>query len=137
MAKKKTPFNEICKKLELNDYEVDHILPRTLIKDDSLDNKALVLKKENANKRDSLVLPSNYRTPENIRWWAFLKKNGLISAKKEFALTRKEYTPEQIEGFINRQLVETRQITKHVANILNNFYKKIKGLAKFLAFDFF
>ena len=111
---------------KLNDYEVDHILPRTLIKDDSLDNKALVLKKENANKRDSLVLPSNYRTPENIRWWAFLKKNGLISAKKEFALTRKEYTPEQIEGFINRQLVETRQITKHVANILNNFYKKTK-----------
>lgn len=111
---------------KLNDYEVDHILPRTLIKDDSLDNKALVLKKENANKRDSLVLPSNYRTPENIRWWAFLKKNGLISAKKEFALTRKEYTSEQIEGFINRQLVETRQITKHVANILNNFYKKTK-----------
>lgn len=110
----------------LDDCEVDHILPRTLIKDDSLDNKALVIKKENANKRDSLVLPSNYRTPENIRWWAFLKKNGLISAKKEFALTRKEYTPEQIEGFISRQLVETRQITKHVANILNNFYKKTK-----------
>lgn len=110
----------------LNDYEVDHILPRTLIKDDSLDNKALILRGENASKRDSLVLPSAYRTPENIRWWAFLKKSGLISAKKEFALTRKEYTPEQIEGFINRQLVETRQITKHVANILNNFYKKTK-----------
>ena len=109
----------------LSEYEVDHIMPQSLIKDDSIDNKALVLKEENQKKRDSLVLPKEYRDKSN-KWWSYLKKCGLISAKKEFALTRKEYTPEQIEGFINRQLVETRQITKHVANILNNFYKKTK-----------
>ena len=28
----------------LIDYEVDHIIPRSLIKDDSIDNKVLVLK---------------------------------------------------------------------------------------------
>ena len=109
----------------LREYEVDHIMPQSLIKDDSIDNKALVLKEENQKKRDSLVLPKEYRE-KSTKWWSYLKKCGLISAKKEFALTRKEYTPEQIEGFINRQLVETRQITKHVANILNNFYKKTK-----------
>ena len=109
----------------LSEYEVDHIMPQSLIKDDSIDNKALVLKEENQKKRDSLVLPKEYRD-KSTKWWSYLKKCGLISAKKEFALTRKEYTPEQIEGFINRQLVETRQITKHVANILNNFYKKTK-----------
>ena len=110
----------------LNEYEVDHIMPQSLIKDDSIDNKALVLKEENQKKRDSFVLPEEYRSSENIKWWSYLKKCGLISAKKEFALTRKEYTDDQIEGFINRQLVETRQITKHVANILNNFYKNTK-----------
>ena len=110
---------------KLSEYEVDHIMPQSLIKDDSIENKALVLKKENQDKRDSLVLPKEYRN-KCTKWWSYLKKCGLISAKKEFALTRKEYTPEQIEGFINRQLVETRQITKHVANILNNFYKKTK-----------
>lgn len=109
----------------LSEYEVDHIMPQSLIKDDSIDNKALVLKEENQKKKDSLVLPKEYRN-KCTKWWSYLKKCGLISAKKEFALTRKEYTPEQIEGFINRQLVETRQITKHVANILNNFYKKTK-----------
>lgn len=109
----------------LREYEVDHIMPQSLIKDDSIDNKALVLKEENQKKRDSLVLPKEYRE-KSTKWWSYLKKCGLISAKKEFALTRKEYTPEQIEGFINRQLVETRQITKHVANILNNFYEKTK-----------
>ena len=109
----------------LSEYEVDHIMPQSLIKDDSIDNKALVLKEENQKKRDSLVLPKEYRD-KSTKWWSYLKKCGLISAKKEFALTRETYTPEQIEGFINRQLVETRQITKHVANILNNFYKKTK-----------
>ena len=113
---------------QLKDYEVDHILPQSLIKDDSIENKALVLKEENQRKRDSFVLPSEYRTQKNIKWWSYLKKCGLITAKKEFLLTRKEYTNEQIEGFINRQLVETRQITKHVANILNNFYNKTKIL---------
>ena len=49
-----------------------------------------------------------------------------MSASKFYKLTRKIYSDEDIQGFINRQLVETRQITKHVANILNNFYKKTK-----------
>lgn len=49
-----------------------------------------------------------------------------MSAKKYHNLIRKEYSDEDIEGFINRQLVETRQITKHVANILNTYYKNTK-----------
>lgn len=109
----------------ISEYEVDHILPQSLIKDDSIENKALVLKKENQEKRDSLVVPEEYRK-KNYKWWEYLKKCNLITNKKFFALTRKEFTEEQIEGFINRQLVETRQITKHVANILNNYYKKTK-----------
>ena len=46
-----------------------------------------------------------------------------MSAKKFHNLIREKYNEEDINGFINRQLVETRQITKHVANILNNLYK--------------
>lgn len=57
------------------------------------------------------------------KWWEHLKKNGLMSAKKFHNLIRSNYKDEDIQGFINRQLVETRQITKHVANILNNYYK--------------
>ena len=49
--------------------------------------------------------------------------NNLISNKKFYSLTRSKYKDEDIAGFINRQLVETRQITKHVANIVNNLYK--------------
>ena len=108
--------------LKTNSVEVDHILPQSLIKDDSIDNKALVYRDYNQNKKDKLVLPENYRTTNMIRWWEHLKKINLMSAKKFYRLTRKAYKDEDIQGFINRQLVETRQITKHVANIIKNLY---------------
>lgn len=111
---------------DLDSYEIDHIIPRTLIKDDSIDNKALVYREENQIKAASYVLPREYRSEINIAWWKHLKKINLISAKKYYNLIRKEYKDEDIEGFINRQIVETRQITKHVANILSNYYKKTK-----------
>lgn len=107
---------------DLETYEIDHIIPQTLIKDDSFDNKALVLRSENQEKAASFILPEKYRL-KNRLWWEKLKKNNLLSSKKFYNLTRNSYSNEDIEGFINRQLVETRQITKHVANIINSFYK--------------
>jgi CRISPR-associated endonuclease Csn1 len=111
---------------ELNNdkYEVDHIIPRTLIKDDSIDNKALVLRRCNQDKKDSFVLPKEYRTKRMLDWWSHLKNVKLMTAKKFHSLTRSEYTDDDIQGFINRQLVETRQITKHVADILGSLYPK-------------
>ena len=111
---------------DLDSYEIDHIIPRTLIKDDSIDNKTLVIRECNQDKAASYVLPSKFRNEVNKKWWARLKKIGLMSPKKFHNLVRDKYSDEDIAGFINRQLVETRQITKHVANILNNYYKNTK-----------
>ncbi len=113
---------------DLDSYEIDHIIPRTLIKDDSIDNKALVYREENQIKAASYILPSKYRTEINIKWWQHLKSINLMSQKKYYNLIRKQYKTEDIDGFINRQLVETRQITKHVASILGNYYNKSKIL---------
>lgn len=110
----------------LDEYEVDHIIPRTLIKDNSIDNKALVLREENQIKAASFVLPEQYRSIRMKGWWQHLKKIGLISSKKYNNLSRYKYDEKSINGFINRQLVETRQICKHVANIINNFHKSTK-----------
>lgn len=107
-------------------YEVDHIIPRTLIKDDSIDNKALVSRECNQDKKNNYILPEIYRKEANIKWWKRLKDCNLMSAKKFHNLVRNKYSDEDIKGFINRQLVETRQITKHVANILSNYYKKTR-----------
>ncbi|MCT4662673.1 MAG: type II CRISPR RNA-guided endonuclease Cas9 [Tissierellales bacterium] len=105
----------------LSQYEVDHIVPRTIIKDDSIDNKVLVTSRENQNKSDSLVLKSTVRHKMSCIWEKLLAC-GLMSQKKHWNLNRNEFTKNQVEGFINRQLVETRQITRHIANLFRNYY---------------
>lgn len=107
----------------LNLYETDHIIYQSLIKDDSIDNLVLVKKIENQN-RSNQVMPAKF-VHKNIQiWWEYLKDKGLISSKKYNNLTKRELNGYEEQGFINRQLVETRQISKHVTNILINCYEK-------------
>ena len=113
-------------KLELDNlslYEVDHIIPRSYIKDDSLDNKALVLKRENQRKTDSLLLNDEIINKQQT-WWKGLLDVGLITPSKYNKLIRRKMfeTEEDKERFVKRQLVETRQITKYVTNLLKNSY---------------
>ena len=110
---------------KLSDYEIDHIFPRTLTSDDSLDNLVLVKKKENQRKLDDLVLPLEIRNKMEV-FWKKLYDNGLITQTKYYRLMRDECRRDQIDKFINRQLVETRQIIKHVANIIENHYEDTK-----------
>lgn len=107
----------------LNLYEVDHIIPRSYIKDDSIDNKALVLKEENQRKTDNLLL-KDYIINSRISWWKSLLENNLMSQSKYNRLIRRKMfeTDNDREKFVERQLVETRQITKHVTNLLKNQY---------------
>lgn len=110
---------------KLSDYEIDHIFPRILTSDDSLDNLVLVKKKENQRKLDDLVLPLEIRNKMEV-FWKKLYDNGLITQTKYYRLMRDEFRRDQIDKFINRQLVETRQIIKHVANIIENHYEDTK-----------
>lgn len=110
---------------KLSNYEIDHIFPRTLTSDDSLDNLVLVKKKENQRKLDDLVLPLEIRNKMEF-FWKKLYDNGLITQTKYYRLMRDEFRRDQIDKFINRQLVETRQIIKHVANIIENHFEDTK-----------
>lgn len=105
-------------------YEVDHIIPQSYTKDDSIDNKALVLKEFNQRKKDSLLLADEIINGRS-EWWKSLLEAGLISQSKFYKLIRRKMfeTDTDREKFIQRQLVETRQITKYVTNLLNNSYK--------------
>lgn len=109
-------------KLKTNLYNVDHIYPQSYVKDDSLDNKVLVLSEENAKKGD--IVPINKNIREKMQpFWYMLKKNRLISEEKYNRLIRNTgFTDEEKMGFINRQLVETRQSTKAVATVLQTLY---------------
>ena len=105
-------------------YEVDHILPQSYVKDDSLSNKALVYKEENQRKSGSLLLDEKIINKQEL-WWKQLHKNGLIDDKKLRNLTRRKMfeTNDDKVKFVSRQLIETRQSIKYITNLLVNQYK--------------
>lgn len=102
-------------------YEVDHILPQSYIKDDSFENKALVLKRENQNKSDQMLLPADMRRSMKPYWDA-LRSAKLIGEKKYNNLLRSSIKNQQLKGFIARQIVETSQIIKIVQGFLEEKY---------------
>ena len=107
----------------LKDCEIDHILPRSLTKDDSLDNTVLVLREENQLKLDDYPISPDVQK-KMLPIWMSLKNAKFMSQLKFQRLTsQKQLSDDQIYGFINRQLVETRQITKHLARMLTEKYK--------------
>lgn len=104
-----------------NVYNIDHIYPRSKVKDDSLSNKVLVKSELNGDKGDRPVKREIIR--EKRGFWEYLLRKGLITEKKFKRLTRsEEFTEEELTGFINRQLVETSQSAKAAAVILGELF---------------
>ena len=105
---------------QLSSYDIDHIIPQAFIKDDSLDNRVLTSLKDNRGKSDNV--PSLEVVEKMKTFWQQLLDSKLISYRKFNNLTKAErggLDERDKVGFIKRQLVETRQITKHVAQILD------------------
>lgn len=119
-------------------YDIDHIYPQKYIKDDSLNNKVLVLKEENGKKSDKYPITRDVQTKCSSHW-SLLLKNRLITKEKYNRLMRKtELDNDELENFIARQIVETRQSTKAVGKILekmcpktNIIYSKAKSVSDF------
>ena len=106
---------------QLSNYDIDHIIPQAFIKDDSLDNRVLTSSKENRGKSDNV--PSLEVVEKMKAFWQQLLDSKLISYRKFNNLTKAErggLDERDKVGFIKRQLVETRQITKYVAQILDS-----------------
>ena len=99
-------------------YDIDHIYPQSKVMDDSLDNRVLVEKVYNQEKTD--IYPIDEKIRKKMQpFWKSLADGGFISEEKYKRLTRAtEFETAELAGFISRQLVETRQSTKAVANIL-------------------
>ena len=111
----------------LEDYEIDHILPRGF-GDDSINDKMLVSKKMNAKKKDRLPLEfisSADNTGDNkIIASDYLKRVNalydmeLISDQKYKMLTMET---KELGGFVNQNLVDTRYIIREFMSILRAF----------------
>ena len=119
-------------------YDVDHIYPQSKTMDDSINNRVLVKRQYNAKKTDKYPLNSDIQEKMSS-YWKMLLDGGFITKEKYERLVRKtELTPNELAGFIERQLVETRQGTKAVAEILKEampdtevVYAKAKNVSEF------
>lgn len=104
--------------------DIDHIYPKSKIKDDSIiNNKVLCYKTENGDiKQDKYPVSQEIRN-DMMSTWTIWHNKGLISDEKFKRLTRNTpLTSEEMDEFIARQLVCMRQSTKEVANILKQMY---------------
>ncbi len=105
-----------------NIYDIDHIYPQSKIKDDSLNNRVLVRKNINSQKTNQYPISSDIQSRMQSLWKSLFDK-GLIEKTKYERLTRTSpLTYDELNQFVNRQLVETRQSTKAVAHMLEKFY---------------
>ncbi len=109
-----------------NKYDIDHIYPRSFVKDDNLKNNLVLVEKgTNARKSDTYPIDGKIRNNNDVRnHWKMLNEKKLISDEKYRRLTASEgFSDEQLSNFIARQLVETGQATKGIADLLKELLK--------------
>jgi CRISPR-associated endonuclease Csn1 len=124
-TKDEIPFEQIS-----SNYDIDHIIPQSFTKDDSFDNRVLVNRATNARKSNSPTFTNDIIDKRKV-WWQSLVKHGLMSKEKFERLTdkRSNFSENQTSHFIARQLVETRQIIKNVADLIKNNYDGTQAVA--------
>lgn len=118
----------------LDNYEVDHILPRGF-GDDSLDDKMLISRIANAKKSNRLPLEF-INSNENIGNNEFLNESKFIEIINMLheikAISNKKYdrlmlsNQNDLDEFINQNLVDTRYIIKEFTAIIKA-YNTVKG----------
>lgn len=102
--------------------DIDHIIPQSIVKDDSLDNRVLVFQDENRSKKDVYPLPMEFRTSERTSFYKLLLEKKFISKEKYNRLIRTtELTDDEINEFDRRQLVYTNQSVQALAEVLRVF----------------
>lgn len=104
-------------------YDIDHIVPFSLILDDTLQNKALVNMGANRQGKHQQV-PLQYLQGEQktkfLQNVNLLFKKGKISAKKyKYLLLPNLYNAEVLAEWKSRNINDTRYITRYIVNYLN------------------
>ena len=117
---------DIHELLENDDkYDLDHIIPRSKVKDDSIDNMVLVAKYKNNEKADSYPIPKAIIEPKGWAVIEALHKLGLMSQEKYHRLTRdNSLSDEELLSFVNRQLTSTSQSVKALRDVIETHYKE-------------
>ncbi|MCT6808659.1 MAG: type II CRISPR RNA-guided endonuclease Cas9 [Staphylococcus epidermidis] len=124
---KNSSLIDISKALSGNDYyEIDHIIPYSKSFDDSYSNKVLVSKKANQQKGDRIPMEYLSGDNESIEWLTIFAIK-LTNKKKRDFLLKNTLTDDDVKGWRQRNINDTRYINKLLSNYLNqniNFNKE-------------
>ena len=121
---------EIIDVNQLQDYELDHILPRGF-GDNSMDNMMLIHRKTNSAKGNRVPLEyiedgAVNSLGELITTSSFVHRVNTLFELKMISEKKKERlllsSSKEVEGFINRNLVDTRYIVKEFMAILKAYH---------------
>lgn len=120
------------KRIDINDilsnegkYNIDHIYPQSKIKDDSLDNLALVNTEYNQKvKKDLYPLPIEIRNnPDVINLWKrLLKRKGISNEKYNRLMRASELTDLELADFVNAQINVVNYANKAIRDVIKAKY---------------
>ena len=111
---------DIDKVMNGTDYDTDHIIPQSMMKDDSIENLALVKKETNQHRSNQFPVPVD--RAKMASFWRKLKKAGMMSEKKYNNLMRTTpLTENELEAFVAAQI-----------NVVNRANKVLKDIFKIL-----
>lgn len=114
-------YGDIRRIFEFGVTQIDHVLPYSRSFDDSQNNKVLVLTKENQDKGNQTPFEYLDGQNESERWTnfeAWVRGHKILRKAKRDRLLRKNYGPEEAEGFKERNLSDTRYVTKFFADFV-------------------
>ena len=111
-----------------NSFDIEHIIPKAKLYDDSFANKTLEAKDVNLAKRDKTAFDFVKETyPERFEEYKSivedLYRRGIIGSKKrDYLLMTEENIP---SDFLNRDLCDTRYISKKAIDILSQVVRVV------------
>lgn len=111
---KRIPLTELF----ASGYDIDHILPYSITFDDSFRNKVLVTSEENRQKGNRT--PYEYFGQDEKRWSAFEARAAACvkDYRKRQKLLKQHFTEEERKQFKERNLTDTKYITKVIYNLI-------------------
>lgn len=110
---------DITRLFEDGYVDVDHIIPYSISYDDSYNNKVLVFSSENRQKGNKI--PMQYLTGERRDKFEIYVNQNIHNLRKRQKLLKNELTKEDVEGFKERNLQDTKHISRVMLNLLNDY----------------
>lgn len=109
--------------LSINNLEACHvvkIIPEYYTRDNSIENKVLVIA-DSDKRKDNLLLEHSIQNQQKT-WWNQLYRCNLMGIKKFTNLTKEGFDQNEQLRMIRNQIIEKSQIVKNIARLIDNCY---------------